>query len=160
MIFIGELAYNKSNQKERGDFMYPQDEIRPYIRYFPRNDTYMIMRPDGSSFFSIDGQPEIFRRWGKSQIYVGYHGTHVVRFEPHLLPKTIPISTCDNCPQLGGIAIHRLVAECWVDEFLPNSIVSRHDLKCSHPNAASNLIVTPNDSKPCRIFRPEDYDVI
>lgn len=67
--------------------MYPQDEIRPYIRYFPRNDTYMIMRPDGSGFFSVDGQPEIFRRWGKSQIYVGYHGTYVVRFEPHLLPK-------------------------------------------------------------------------
>lgn len=140
--------------------MYPQDEIRTFIRYSPRSDTYMIMRPDGSGFFSVDGQPEIFRRWGKSQIYVGYHGTYVLRFEPHLLPSIVHISTCDNCPQLGGIAIHRLVAECWLDEFLPTSIVCHDDSDCDHPHAASNLIITQNDSRPCRIFRPEDYDVI
>ena len=72
--------------------MYPQDEIRIFVEYFPRNDTYMILRPDGAGYFSIDGQPEIFRRWGKSQIYVGYHGTYILRFEPHLIPCTVRIS--------------------------------------------------------------------
>ena len=140
--------------------MYPQDEIRPFMQYFPRNDTYMILRPDGTGYFSVDGQPEIFRRWGKSQIYVGYHGTYILRFEPHLIPCSVRISPGDTCPQLGGIAVHRLVAECWLDEFLPTSIVARDDPNSDHPNAASNLIITQNDSRPCRIFRPEDYDVI
>ena len=47
-----------------------------------------------------------------------------------------------------------------LDEFLPTSIVCHDDSDCDHPHAASNLIITQNDSRPCRIFRPEDYDVI
>ena len=81
--------------------MYPQDEIRPFVQYFPRNDTYMILRPDGTGYFSVDGQPEIFRRWGKSQIYVGYHGTYILRFEPHLIPCSVRISPGDTCQSVG-----------------------------------------------------------
>ena len=158
MIFIVGIAYSKSNLNERDDLMYPQDEIRSFLEYNPRNDTYLILKPDGSGYFEVDGQPEVFRRWGQSYIFVGYHGTCILRFESHPIPCPIRITSYNTCPQLGGIGIERLVASAWLDEFTDRAVIRHRSNQSSHPNAAYNMSVDSYSFRPLKSYMPEDYD--
>lgn len=139
------------------------DELEPYLEYFPRNDSYVIRDLYGN-YFKIDGEVEVYRKWGDSQIYVGYHGESVVRMEPHIIPCIQHISDYGHsgvCNSLGRIPLHRLVAECWLDGFTPDAVIRRKKADSCYPYAANNLNLDLTHRTAAPLIRnPMDYDCL
>lgn len=137
------------------------DELDAYLEYLARNDSYTIRGINGN-YFCVDGEPEAYRRWGKSHIYVGFHGTSVIRMEPHIIPCEQYIASycqAEWCQAFDRIAMHRLVAECWRDDFYPDAVIRKKDFECKYPNAANNLYMHPTQRNPDpRTRNPMDYD--
>ena len=139
------------------------EELDAYLEYLARNDSYTIRDITGH-YFCVNGEPEAYRRWGKSHIYVGYHGTSVIRMEPHIIPCEQHISSyCQSewCPEFDRIAIHRLVAECWHDNYCRDSVIRKKNTGYQYPNAANNLYIHPTYHNPDpRTRNPMDYDYL
>lgn len=120
------------------------EELDQFLTYFPRNDTYTIRDINGD-YFCVDDEPEAYRRWGQSHIYVGYRGTSIIRMEPHIIPcEQDIVHYCQSafCPSFDRMAVNRLVAECWLDDFRPDSAICRKNPSANHRNAANNLYMS------------------
>lgn len=119
--------------------------MNKFLTYFPRNDTYFISDMHGN-VFSVDGQPESYRLWGNSHIYVGYHGISIIRIEPHVIPciqKIVRNDQFEYCPAFDRIPVNRLVAECWLENYRHDYLVRREDPHTYYRNASENLYMSP-----------------
>lgn len=143
--------------------LHKKNEIEPYLEYYPRNDSYLIRGVDGR-YFDINGEPEVYRRWGRSHIYVGFSGESIIRMEPHIIPCVQHISDYGRnsvCNGLGRIALHRLVGECWLDDFTADAVVCRKKEGIFQPNAANNLYLNPTHRTVDPLVRdPMDFDCL
>lgn len=121
------------------------NELNNFLTYFPRNDTYTITDINGN-IFSVDGQPESYRRWGNSHIYVGYHGNSIIRMESHIMPcvqKIVRNNQFEYCPAFDRIPVNRLVAECWLEDYRHDYLVRRENQHSYYRNAVYNLYMSP-----------------
>ncbi len=140
-----------------------KSDLNTYLQHFPRNDTYLLTNEFGEQI-CVDGQPEVFRQWGNSHIFIGYHGEHIIRFEPHIIPVQINTRRYRNndiCPDFGKITVARLVAAAWKDDYKENVAIQRKDLAKPHPNSFDNLIFFPARREPYILPRnAADYDLL
>lgn len=139
--------------------MNAKEEIAQHLKYFPRNDTYLIRRFGNEDYFRTEGEEDVFRRWGKANIFVNYLGNKIIRFEMHPIPCTLDITGLQTCSQLGYISLPRLVSECWDDDFKQDAVVVRKNQDARYPNAANNLIIA-NYGGSYRFRDPLDYEMI
>lgn len=157
----------KTSLKKRGLAMattiHIANELDRYLEYLPHNDTYLIRNLDGR-YFLADEYAEIYRRWGNSHIYVGFHGESIIRMEPHIIPcpQRIKIDGSKSiCPGFNRVSMARMVAECWHDYFTPNSIVLKKERIAVHPYARDNLYLHPTHHLKNPVVRnPMQYDCL